>query len=163
MKKIALSQGYIALVDDEDHEWLSQWNWFAQRKDNSEHVYAERWDPMQNGYRRRIKMHRTIVGAGFGQIVDHRNRDTLDNRRDNLRLCNVAQSAWNRGKPRDNTTGFVGVFRSRKRYQANVYSNGVRHHCGMWSTPEEAALARDKKALEIFGEFAVLNFPGETI
>lgn len=157
MKKIMLTRGQVTLVDDEDFEWLSQWKWCA-RKGASGKFYAARsqWDS-DTKKNKTIIMARVIVGAKKGEEVDHKNGNTLDNRRRyNLRLCTPTQNRHNVGLSRRNTSGYKGVaFRKNSRkWEARMYL-----YLGSFNLKEEAARAYDKKAIELFGEFAKLNFP----
>lgn len=158
MKSITLTQGKTALVDDGDYSQINQRKWKAKKGRNG-NWYAER----QNGHGKFITMHRLIMNAPLGVIVDHINGNGLDNRRENLRLCTNAQNLMNRGAQRNNTTGYKGVTWDRrekvKKYCAQIKFHKKTLRLGYFKTPEEAARVYDAKARELFGEFAVLNFP----
>lgn len=87
MKTITLTQNRFAIVDDEDYEWLSQWNWYAQFGHGI--YYAVRND-YTNGHKQ-IRMHREIMGRTTGKFIDHRNGNGLDNHKENLRACTNRQ------------------------------------------------------------------------
>jgi hypothetical protein len=91
--------------------------------------------------------------------IDHRNSNPLDNRRDNLRPCTNSENACNRGKASNNVSGYKGVhWRARpKRWEAEIGHKRIKYRLGMFKTKEEAALAYNKKALELHGEFAYQN------
>jgi hypothetical protein len=110
---------------------------------------------------RDVQLHRIIMDAPAGYYVDHINGDVLDNRRRNLRLATCGQNSRNCRRSRNNTTGYKGVYYRPKYgdYRAIVTCNRKRHHLGYFATPEEAARAYDKHALELHGAFASLNFP----
>ena len=101
--------------------------------------------------------------------VDHINGNTLDNRKENLRLCTNQQNAMHRGKTKNNKSGYKGVRYMKKKkgminehskpWQAQIYLNQKQIYLGCYKTPEEAARAYDKKAIELFGEYATLIFP----
>ena len=116
--------------------------------------------------RRYELLHRLVIGAKKGEVVDHINKDTMDNRRENLRIVTVAQNAWNRKKQAGrcpNTSGFIGVFKTPKgRFSASISINNKSFRLGVYDTAEMAAMAYDRKALEVRGHFAVLNFPRST-
>jgi hypothetical protein len=105
-------------------------------------------------------MHRVILGAKNGQFVDHLNRDTLDNRRQNIRLTTINHNNHNRVKGFRNKTGFRGVSFSEgnKRWRASIRDNGRTRYLGCFGSPEDAAKAYDEAALQIYGEHAVTNF-----
>jgi hypothetical protein len=150
MKEIPLTQGKVALVDDEDYPHLSAFKWHLNAG------YAARSHPW-DGKRRRTFMHDQLLPAPPGFFTDHRNRNRLDNRRENLRISTRSQNAANRRLPRTNTSGFRGVHRSGRGWAATITCAGKHYYLGTFDTPEEAATAYDKKALELFGEFASLN------
>lgn len=161
-KTIELSQGKVALVDDEDYAWLSRWKWSAAKFDkDSSTYYAVRTIRLPNGRWGSIKMHRIIVDATNGTRVDHKDGDGLHNTRDNLRQSTPQQNNCNSSKQSNNTSGYKGVCRnkSRARWIAQITANGIRKWIGSFATAEEAALAYDIAAIELHGEFARLNFP----
>lgn len=162
MKTIPLSQGLVALVDDADFEWLSQWKWTAQRRTDGKTHYAIRC-VYADGTQTRVFMHREIMQAPEGIEVDHRDFDGLHNTRDNVRLATHPQNQANRRPLSNNSSGFKGVGRSAngQRWQASIRVNGRGHYLGGYLTKEAAALAYDAAAREHFGEFACLNFPDQ--
>lgn len=153
--KLPKGQGYtFALVDEEDCKNLSRFDWYLHKG-----AYAARTrrkdDIGVEGNTRRIKMHRIIMGAKESQKIDHKNGDTLDNRRDNLRFCTNSQNAWNRGISKRNTSGFKGVSQNRrsKRWQSIIEIDGESRYLGTFDTKEEAYTVYVKVAKEIHGEF----------
>lgn len=94
MKEIPLSQGLVALVDDEDYEELSQYKWHAVKHRNT--YYAVRNHPVYPSYRVNVKMHRQIMRAQENEIIDHKNGNGLDCQRNNLRIASSSQNAANR-------------------------------------------------------------------
>lgn len=157
MRKIPLTQGKVALVDDADHEWLNQWKWTYGRSG-----YAVRGEYNGGNYKT-IRMHRVIVSTPFGKFTDHINGDKLNNQRSNLRICDKAQNGYNREKPLTNSSGYKGVQLHNKNKQlakpwkACMRVRGKYYHLGFFETPEEAAKAWNKAALKQHGEFARLN------
>jgi hypothetical protein len=166
MKTIPLTQGQFALVDDGDYEWLSQWNWYAQYDPTRYSFSAARHPGVINGKRSVIWMHRQITGIEKG-IVDHRDRNTLNNQRHNLRGANDVQSGQNRGLRKDSGTGFKGVTTERryriKKYRAYITVNRKKISLGYFREIHDAARAYNAAAKRYFGEFAVMNIiPEET-
>lgn len=157
--QVALTQGQVALVDPQDWEQLQSVKWYARwdEKMNSFYVVGNTSCPTTKK-RKTLYMTRQILNARPGLEVDHRNHQTLDNRRCNLRLATPSQNGANRGRlDKRNTTGFHGVTPCRVRYRAVIKHNGKFYHLGVFDTPEEAALAYDAAATEMHGEFATLN------
>lgn len=154
MKEIRLTQGRVTIVDDDTYEYLSQFSWHFMGSG-----YAAR-DTSQKDGKKLVLMHREIMHAPDGVVVDHINHDSLDNRKANLRLCTHAQNIQNMKTPRSNTSGYKGVYlnKASRKWQAYIRKNGVFYHLGLFSTAEEAAHTYDKKARELFGEFANTNF-----
>jgi len=162
MKKILLHTGEYTLVDDKDFGWLNQWKWYK-----STNGYALRNIHKKIGFKQykniHIRMHRLIIDAPKNKFTDHINHNKLDNRRSNLRTVNKSQNEHNTDKRRNNTTGYLGVFKGRNKYMARITINGKHIYGGFFKDVKEAALARDKIALKYHGEFARLNFPKGTI
>lgn len=104
-----------------------------------------------------IYIQHEILGADSGSWIDHRNRDTADNRKANLRVCTPAQNAANRPGKRCAVIPYKGVSRVRKRFTARIKHSGRIHCLGGFPTAEEAAHAYDTAARELYGEFAWLN------
>ena len=155
MKRIPLTQGKFALVDDADYDWLVRYEWQALKETNSGLWYASRsyWvDGRTYGF----KMHRQIMGLskGDGKRVDHINGDRLDNRRCNLRLATHAENCRNRKNHSNNTSGFKGVHRQKNRWRALIRVDGKSKFLGSFLTPEDAHAAYCAAARKYFGEFA---------
>lgn len=158
MKTIRLTQGYETVVDDEDYERVSQRKWFAHVRKNKK-VYAE-----TSVGRRLLGMQRFITGDIPNSMVDHANGNTLDNQRNNLRVCTSKQNTRNRIKQSTETRSkYKGVTMSKgqKKWRAQIKLDfKLRdHHIGYFYTETEAAQAYDIFAKAFFGEFANLNFP----
>lgn len=150
-KTLELSQGKVALVDDEDYEWLSRWKWTYN---NGYAVRRERRD----GKRHTIWLHLEIIQPPEGYKLDHKNRDGLDNRRKNLRICTEIQNNINRRSGRGN--GYRGVQKRKQdtRWRAVIYLNKKLIRIGAFDNAVDAAKAYDEKARELYGEFAYTNF-----
>lgn len=159
-KKIPLTQGQFAIVDSGDYDSISQWKWLAQYNDCCGTFYAQRNGPGSTSKKKiKVQMHRLIVDAPVGSLVDHINGDTLDNRRANLRICTKAQNLQNTKPRKRNTSGYMGVgFRSLKWF-ASIRANGKHHWLGTFASMEEAVAARQKAEELLHGEFAASKRP----
>lgn len=161
MKRIKLTQGQYALVDDADYKYLNQWKWHAH-KQSSGNFYAVRSSSRKKGKRFLIRMHRVILGLEHFDMRegDHENHNTLDNRRSNLRICSCQQNRMNRTSNRNTTSRFRGVYwkKQDKKWRVSIQVNGKRKHLGYWNMEEVAALRYDIVAIREHGEFACLNF-----
>ena len=161
MKKIPLTQGKFALIDDEDFELLSQHKWFAAKLGKT--FYAARKIYCKPKQTTRY-MHRQILRPEKQKEVDHINHDGLDNRRCNLRVCTRSQNLQNQRFSRGGSSKYRGIYYSRKKnkWRAQI---GIKAHkktyLGYFDDEKEAAKAYDVAAKELFGEFACLNFKGE--
>lgn len=161
-RTINLTQDQVAIVDADDYERVNQYKWTAQKvttKGFGVRFYAYRtvWIDKKQA---KILLHRFILDAPHGVQVDHKNRQSLDCRKSNLRLATSQQNSINRRRG-NATTGFRGVSQHWRRFQAEIYHNNRQHHLGMFATAEAAAVAYDTAARQMHGEFAVLNFPDE--
>lgn len=159
MKEILLTQGKVALVDDEDYERLNAFKWCAHLSKKTGLWYAERGYHKTKNKMFTLGMHREIMGVVSGIDIDHRDRNGLNNQKDNLRTCSRSQNEGNAKLRKDSTTGFKGVSykKERGKFLARVQFERKRISLGYFVTPEEAALAYNQKAIELFGEFARIN------
>jgi hypothetical protein len=155
MTQLDIAGGRVVLLSPEDIDRVAAHHWHGVPARNT--VYAR----YQDSSKKVTLMHRLILDAGPGQIVDHINGDGLDNRRENLRLVTAAQNNHNR-RPQG-ALPFKGVYKAkgRTRYRASMTIGDRRLNLGSYSTAEEAARAYDAAAVSAFGEFAWLNFPEE--
>jgi hypothetical protein len=106
-----------------------------------------------------LLFHRELLNAAPGNKVDHKNGDTLDDRKMNIRECTHRQNMYNCKMSINNTTGYKGVSwnSSRGIYESYITKNGKKIHLGRFDDPVKAALKYNEKAIEFFGEFARLN------
>jgi len=153
MKTIKLTQNQVALVSDEDYEHLNQWRWYAMKVGDV--FYAVR-SKRESGKRKTIYMHKIICP---GKEIDHKNGDTLNNTRENLRSCTHSQNLQNRRKY-GSSSQYKGVSwdKKAKKWAARIMINQKYIHLGYFTNEEKAAKAYDTAAREIFGDFARLNF-----
>jgi hypothetical protein len=151
IRYIPLTRGLFAIVNAADYDWLSGFKWHATSGRKAYACFARK-DKV-------IYMHRLIMNPPEGKFVDHVNGNSLDYRRCNLRNCTKAQNAWNR-PAFGGTSRFKGVHRDKDgRWKAGIRVGGRQTFIGVFDDEVEAARAYDRKARELFGEFAYLNFP----
>ncbi len=157
MREIKLTKGYVAIVDDEDFERINQDKWFVIIK--KERVCAARksYKPIK----KTIYMHKEIIVTPKDLEIDHINRNALDNRKENLRVATSAQNNWNRRAANNKSSKYKGVRFNTGKFVATIAANKRVFHLGRFKSEIEAARAYDKKARELHGAFAYLNFPDE--
>lgn len=150
---VPLTKGHVAIVDIADVPLVLGFAWTAIVKKHI--VYAKRATSV-NGKTVTIRMHRQIMGAEVGTLVDHKNGNGLDNRRGNLRTATNSENLCNRGPQVNNTSGFKGVTFSKAagKWQAQIKRHGKVTYLGLFDCPEDAAIARKKADAALHGEFA---------
>lgn len=160
IKEIQLTQGEVALVDDEDFEWLNKWKWHVM-KEKGKIKKVSRSTKFSDGVERNLFIHRLITGLQFGdkRQVDHINGNPLDNRRTNLRLCNAAQNCQNKGLGKRNKSGYKGITwdKIKKKWRVHIESNGKAYNFGRFIEKENAAMVYNEVARKYHGEFACQN------
>lgn len=165
MKKLQLKYGYVTIVDDEDYEFLMQWKWRVANFNKPNAIkYADR-SVWVNGKCVKVLLHRLLMQPPKGLVVDHIDGDGLNNQRANLRICTIAENSCNKRSNRASSSKYLGVCFVRKygMWQSAIEKNGVSIHIGSFKSEMDAALAYDRRAIEIHGEFARLNFPCHNI
>ncbi len=155
VRYIPLTRGLFAIVDAADYERVSRYKWCATG--SGSRAYACR-----SHYGRHLSMHRFIMNPPDGMVVDHIDGNRLNNRRSNLRICTIQQNIWN-SRPKGKSSRYKGVCRDRdkKKWVVYVRCNGHNWYMGRFEAEIDAARAYDRKAFELFGEYAWLNFPEE--
>ena len=155
-KQIPLTQGKVALVDDEDFEWLNQWKWCVKKEKDT--CYAIRGQ-RQDGKIAQIRMHREILKPSIGMEVDHKDGNGLNNQRYNLRSATHAENIRNQ-KRRNGTSKFkkVSWHKRNRNWQVKIGINGRRIHLGHFKSEWQAAKAYDDAAKRLFDVFARTNF-----
>jgi hypothetical protein len=162
MKHIELTHGQKTLVSDEDFEMLSKYHWMARLQEGKYRAFAEKW---HKGKRTRIVMSRLIVDSPKNMVVDHINGDTLDNRRDNLRICTRTQNLQNRKLNKNSKSGYKGVTAFTVKIKTKIYfywrvwvsKDSKNVSLGYFKDKREAALIYNNYAVRNYGEFAKLN------
>ncbi len=182
-RRIKLTRGYFAIVDPEDYAWLSRYNWHAHGRGRRP-VYAAR-TLRRNGKSYTLTMHRLIMihklnpesrlsGVVLTKteflakmdtlspdiVVDHINRNSLDNRKANLRLATPRQNMWNRSNPKPSRSKYKGVcwHKDNEKWVAQIHIDGQQRHLGYFDNEISAAKAYDTAAKKYRGEYAFLNF-----
>lgn len=147
---------YVAIVDDEDYDNVSQYNWSVR------FISVNKY-PHTTIKGKNVLMHQLIMKSLKYQIVDHKDGDGLNNQRSNLRFCTTTENNRNR-KPRGSSK-YVGVSITTRKYDcdkfywlAQIAINGVRKNLGRFKIEEDAARAYDDAAKIYYGEFAKINF-----
>lgn len=150
--EIMLSDGSIAIIDKEDVPKVSGVNWWGLRCKNG--VYAQ---AKVDG--KRVYLHRVIADATPGLEADHRDRNTLNCRRKNLRVVTHAQNQRNMSRPKNNTSGFKGVGWIKRAgcWCARIHHNGKEISLGCFHNPADAALAYDAASRRLHGEYGATN------
>lgn len=152
MKYIPLTLGYIAIIDDEDFDYITSYKWHARKASGRKGsmYYAKSYKAGM--------MHRLIMNCPKGLQVDHINHNPMDNRKSNLRICTIKENLRNRRRKPKGSSRFLGVTPSLKKWQACIGVNFKRIYLGTFETQEDAAKAYDSAAQKYFGEYANLNF-----
>lgn len=155
-------QVYTAIVDDGAHELLARHTWYIMHSGKSRNPYAFTEVFNKDQGKRMIYMHHMVIGRF--KITDHINGNSLDNRFENLRMATHSQNGINTPKYnyRDGTktsSKYKGVFfdKTMQKYRAQVVINRKRHGIGAFTDEDEAGRAYNKKAKELFGDFAWMN------
>ncbi len=154
MKEIPLSQGKVALVDDEDYDRLSENKWWVQKDGRT--YYAVRSVTLAPNQEKRIWMHREILGLATGQYTDHINGNGLDNSRSNLRSATLSQNGANRRIAQNNSSGIKGVtwHKHRSKWQSSVTVHGKTIYLGRFKDLKSAECIYKLAAFKYFGDFA---------
>lgn len=161
MKEIPLTRGFMAKCSDDDFYELAKYRWYAAVSRKG--VYARRGVYTESKQVKHISMAQTVLGdVPKGKQVDHINGDTLDNRRENLRLCTPKENSHNRAvRSTKKSCPYLGAYYRKDlgHWSSYIRVDGEDIFLGFFDTPEDAGMARDAAAAKYHGEFAKLNFP----
>jgi len=157
LRKIKLTQGKYALVDDADYDRINKYNWYF-----THYGYAARKTPKAERDKGRasvIYMHREILNAMEGSDVDHVDGNRLNNQSNNLRICSRSENLRNQRKAKNTTSKYKGVcWQERdKKWQVYIYHGKKNHYLGYFDKEEDAAGAYNEEAIKHHGEYAYLN------
>jgi hypothetical protein len=152
MKKIALTQGKFAKVDDFNYEVLNKFKWYAKKSGKMFYAY-------RNLKGKSVLMHAFIVGTPKGKDTDHIDGDGLNNQENNLRICTHSQNVINRGKYKNNTSGFKGVFwdKKEKKWKVEIRVNKEKKYIGRFLKKEDGYMAYCEACIKYHGEFSNLK------
>ena len=176
MKELKLNQSkgknngkYVALIDDEDYERLNKHKWYIHtpyKRNNCDLIYCIRSEKKMSepgiDKTTTIMLHREILNIDDKNIfIDHIDRNGLNCQKNNLRISTRSQNQGNRKSNYNSTSNYKGVSYSTnyKKYISVITENKKRYHLGRFENEIDAAKAYDRKAIELFGEFAKPNFP----
>ncbi|MBI2240274.1 MAG: hypothetical protein HYU59_05660 [Magnetospirillum gryphiswaldense] len=148
IRPVHLTRGKVALISEDDWPLVADWRWYAQYN-----PHAGKWYAATTMRGKKCYMHRLITACPPGLVVDHADGDGLFNIRENLRVTTHAFNAANCCS--FGSIEYRGVTREGRRFRARINDKRL----GNFDTPEEAAHAYDRAALDLWGPFAWLNFP----
>jgi hypothetical protein len=142
------------IIDTEDIELLRPYKWY---KNTAQYIQARVKDVGQ------VYLHRFIMGNDNPLKIDHINRNRFDNRKANLRFCTDIQNSMNKRGNLNGSSIYKGVcwHKDTRKWLANIMIHNKTQHIGLYELEKDAARAYDKKAKELYGQFAYLNFKEE--
>lgn len=157
ISSLILRNGEETLVDSEDYENLCRFVW---SKHSAGYVVRSEGSSRKSTFKQYL-LHRELLAAPESSYVDHINGDKMDNRKVNLRLCTNKDNTRNSSPHKDSSSVYKGVswYSPTSNWTSRISADGFLYHLGRYPTELEAATAYDKKAKELFGEYAWLNFP----
>lgn len=146
MKRIKLSKGQYATVDDQDFDWLNQWSWHYSSNGYAMRVTYIKGSGRQNQKNEYVLMHRAINKTPAGKLTDHINRDKLDNRRSNLRNADKSLNSINRPLQSNNKSGYKGIhwFKRISMWQVYINKKGKRVNLGYYQELSDAIKVRQE-------------------
>jgi hypothetical protein len=163
-RRIYLGEGKWTILEQDDYYRLKNFKWVVYGRGNcGDNLYAVRLKLIGPNRTTILSMHREIMNANDKRLVDHRNCNSLDNRRANLRFATKAENMRNRRKKKNATSQYIGVhyYKPQGTWSCSILHDGKRIWLGRFESEIEAAYVFDKAANKYHGEFARLNFPPE--
>lgn len=160
-----LTQGKVALIDDEDYDLVARYKWHAHKWGKRSILwYAITNIQLVNSKKTTIRMHTLIMGKLPNLLIDHIDRNGLNNQRSNLRFVTPAQNTYNSIGPENRFSPYKGVHwdKSRSKWMARIEVKGKQINLGRFDDVVEAARVYDEAASFYRGEYALLNFKGDT-
>ena len=160
-RKIYLDEGKWTILDQQDYYRLGNFKWHVTGTNSR--FYAVRSIKVDNTHTTRMYLHREIMNAPKGLVVDHKDGNSFDNRRANLRLATRSQNSCNKRKRANTSSRFIGVYwdKAKRKWVARIKYQGKSRMLGNFVNEIDAAKAYDAAANKYFGEFARLNLPEE--
>jgi hypothetical protein len=152
---------YSNFINREEAEKVAEHNWRVWKRNNTDRVYFLTAIKNPDNKYIGLYLHRFIMDAPSDMLVDHKDPSaTLDNRKSNLRLATTHENQHNQRPQIGRGSRFKGVswFKPTSKWQVHIRVNGKQKNLGLYSSETDAARAYDARALELFGEFAHLNF-----
>jgi hypothetical protein len=158
-RRIYLGEGQWTIVEPADYYLFGDFKWYLSGRGIN--YYAARSTKAEKGGTKIVYLHREIMNHPVGLLVDHKNSNTLDNRRTNLRLATKAENVHNSRKRANTSSRFIGVYCDKRcgRWTAQIVYQGKTISLGRFDSEIDAAHAYDEAAQKYRGEFARLNFP----
>lgn len=153
--KYELNSGLVIEIDEENLEKVNKYTWFE-----TEEGYIRANFKSDDGKRFGVLLHRYLTNAPEDMVVDHKDRNPLNNKIENLRICTNAQNSRNRSIHTDKESSkFKGVYFNKKKkvWESAIGFEGSQIYLGSFDSEENAAVIYNRKAIELFGEFALLN------
>jgi len=156
MKTIQLTQGKVAIVDDEDYEYLNQFKWCVRGNNNDYAITSIKVSPVKY---RSVNMHHLILNPPKGMMIDHKNGYSLDNRRSNLRICTSQQNCLNKISGRNSSSKYKGVcwYKNMNKWEVRVTVNTKNKFLGYFDTELEGAIIYNIACRKYHREFARPN------
>ena len=145
---------HTVFFDDEDSSLINSFTWYVYKGYST--FYARTRIRRHGIPNNTITMHRMILDVPMDKMVDHRDGNGLNNKRDNIRICTDAQNMCNKKVITKKYSNFLGVFRSGDKWIAGCRSNSILHR-RTYDTEKEAALGYNEMAIQFHGQFARLN------